>query len=165
MAVLEDLPSFRPPLDHLVELLPRLQARYYSISSSPKVGSPSYSSLLSLLLLSSVYLLFSPCLSLSLLRVQQYTYIRKMHIDRYFSLKLIQMNPTSVHVTAVLIDYTTRTGRRNMGVATGWLKRHQQKVQNGEPLGRAGKESSHTPSNVNTNGSEESVHVSEAFRG
>jgi NADPH-ferrihemoprotein reductase len=78
VVVLEDLPSFRPPLDHLVELLPRLQARYYSLSSSPK------------------------------------------------------MHPTSVHITAVLIDYTTRTGRRNKGVATGWLKRHQQKVQNGE---------------------------------
>ena len=37
VAVLEDLPSFQPPLDHLLELLPRLQARYYSISSSPKV--------------------------------------------------------------------------------------------------------------------------------
>ena len=37
VAVLEDLTSFQPPLDHLVELLPRLQARYYSISSSSKV--------------------------------------------------------------------------------------------------------------------------------
>jgi len=35
--ILEDLPSCRPPLDYLCELLPRLQARYYSISSSPKV--------------------------------------------------------------------------------------------------------------------------------
>lgn len=35
--ILEDLPSCRPPLDHLCELLPRLQPRYYSISSSPKV--------------------------------------------------------------------------------------------------------------------------------
>lgn len=36
-AILEDLPSVKPPIDHLCELLPRLQARYYSISSSPKV--------------------------------------------------------------------------------------------------------------------------------
>ncbi|XP_065830614.1 NADPH--cytochrome P450 reductase-like [Oscarella lobularis] len=35
--VLEDLPSFRPPIDHVLELLPRLQCRYYSISSSPKM--------------------------------------------------------------------------------------------------------------------------------
>ncbi|XDV31783.1 hypothetical protein PO909_002740 [Leuciscus waleckii] len=37
LAILEDLPSLRPPIDHLCELLPRLQARYYSISSSSKV--------------------------------------------------------------------------------------------------------------------------------
>lgn len=35
--ILEDMPSLKPPLDHLCELLPRLQCRYYSISSSPKV--------------------------------------------------------------------------------------------------------------------------------
>lgn len=36
--VLEDLPSLNPSIDHICELLPRLQARYYSISSSPKVS-------------------------------------------------------------------------------------------------------------------------------
>lgn len=35
--ILEDLPSLKPPLDHLCEILPRLHPRYYSISSSPKV--------------------------------------------------------------------------------------------------------------------------------
>lgn len=35
--ILEDLPSVKIPIDHLCELLPRLQPRYYSISSSPKV--------------------------------------------------------------------------------------------------------------------------------
>lgn len=35
--ILEDLPSCKPPLDYLCELLPRLQARYYSISSSGKL--------------------------------------------------------------------------------------------------------------------------------
>lgn len=34
--ILEDLPSLMPQIDHICELLPRLQARYYSISSSPK---------------------------------------------------------------------------------------------------------------------------------
>lgn len=34
--ILMDVPSCRPPLDHLLELMPRLQCRYYSISSSPK---------------------------------------------------------------------------------------------------------------------------------
>lgn len=35
--ILEDLPSCKPPLDYICELLPRLQARYYSISSSSKL--------------------------------------------------------------------------------------------------------------------------------
>lgn len=35
--VLEDLPSVKPKIDHLCELLPRLQCRYYSISSSAKL--------------------------------------------------------------------------------------------------------------------------------
>lgn len=35
--ILEDIPSCRPPIDHICELLPRLQPRYYSISSSSKV--------------------------------------------------------------------------------------------------------------------------------
>ncbi|KAL2096336.1 hypothetical protein ACEWY4_008484 [Coilia grayii] len=37
LAILEDIPSLKPPADHLCELLPRLQARYYSIASSSKV--------------------------------------------------------------------------------------------------------------------------------
>ncbi|KAK6317267.1 hypothetical protein J4Q44_G00126670 [Coregonus suidteri] len=39
LAVLEDMPSLHPTIDHLCELLPRLQARYYSIASSCKVYS------------------------------------------------------------------------------------------------------------------------------
>jgi len=39
--ILEDLKTCKPALDHLCELLPRLQARYYSISSSPKVHPTS----------------------------------------------------------------------------------------------------------------------------
>lgn len=65
--ILEDLPSCKPPLDLVCELLTRLQARYYSISSSSKVY------------------------------------------------------PESVHITAVLVKYTTPTGRVNNGVATTWL--------------------------------------------
>ncbi|CAF0827749.1 unnamed protein product [Rotaria sordida] len=41
VAILEDLSSLKPPLDHLCELLPRLHPRYYSISSSPKVHPTS----------------------------------------------------------------------------------------------------------------------------
>ncbi|XP_076452783.1 NADPH--cytochrome P450 reductase-like [Babylonia areolata] len=68
LAILQDLPSLHPPLDHILELLPRLQARLYSISSSPKV------------------------------------------------------QPETISITAVLVEYTTRPGRPVKGVATSWLK-------------------------------------------
>lgn len=66
--VLEDIESLKPALDHLCELLPRLQCRYYSISSSPK------------------------------------------------------LHPSSIHITAVVVEYKTSTGRINRGVTTSWLK-------------------------------------------
>ncbi|XP_030042001.1 NADPH--cytochrome P450 reductase isoform X2 [Microcaecilia unicolor] len=68
LAILQDMPSLRPPIDHLCELLPRLQARYYSIASSSKV------------------------------------------------------HPNSIHICAVVVEYETKTGRVNKGVATNWLK-------------------------------------------
>ncbi|XP_011170563.2 NADPH--cytochrome P450 reductase-like [Solenopsis invicta] len=67
--ILEDIHSLKPPLDHLCEILPRLQCRYYSISSSPKIY------------------------------------------------------PTSVHITALVVEYKTPTGRINKGVTTTWLKK------------------------------------------
>lgn len=39
--ILEDLPSCKPPIDHVLELLPRLQPRFYSIASSPKMHAES----------------------------------------------------------------------------------------------------------------------------
>jgi len=39
--ILEDMPSCKPPVDHVLELLPRLQPRFYSIASSAKVHSTS----------------------------------------------------------------------------------------------------------------------------
>lgn len=69
--ILEDIKSCKPPIDHVCELLPRLQPRYYSISSSSK------------------------------------------------------LYPTNVHITAVLVQYKTPTGRINKGVATTFLKEKQ----------------------------------------
>ncbi len=66
--ILEDLPTCKPPIDHIMELLPRLQPRFYSISSSSR------------------------------------------------------LHPESVHITAVVVEYDTPTGRTNHGVATTWLK-------------------------------------------
>merc|ERR1719369_504493 len=66
--ILEDLPSCKPAIDHLLELLPKLQPRFYSISSSSKV------------------------------------------------------HKETVHVTAVVIEYETPTGRTNKGVCTTWMK-------------------------------------------
>lgn len=78
--ILEDIPSCKPPLDHLCELLPRLQPRYYSISSSPK------------------------------------------------------LHPETVHITAVVVQYKTPTGRINKGVTTTWLAKHI--PEPGKPLPR-----------------------------
>lgn len=39
--ILEDLPSCKPPVDHILELLPRLQPRFYSIASSAKLHPSS----------------------------------------------------------------------------------------------------------------------------
>ena len=66
--ILEDMPSCKPKIDHVMELLPRLQPRFYSISSSSRV-----------------------------------------HND-------------SVHITAVVVEYKTKSGRTNKGVATKWLQ-------------------------------------------
>lgn len=66
--ILEDLPSCKPAMDHLLELLPRLQPRFYSISSSSRV------------------------------------------------------NKDRIHITAVVIEYQTKSGRTNKGVATTWMK-------------------------------------------
>lgn len=76
--VLEDLPSVKPPIDHLIEFLQKLQPRYYSISSSAK------------------------------------------------------LHPDSIHITAVVVNYQTPTGRTNKGVATSWLKEFKQ-VNENEP--------------------------------
>ena len=67
--ILEDIKTCRPPIDHICELLPRLQPRYYSISSSSK------------------------------------------------------LHQNHVHVTAVLVQYETPTGRTNNGVATTFLSK------------------------------------------
>lgn len=47
----------------------------------------------------------------------------------------LQLHPTTVHVTAVLVNYKTLTGRVNKGVATTFLA--QKHPKEGEPLPRA----------------------------
>ena len=66
---LKDFPSCKPAFNHILELAPHLQPRYYSISSS------------------------------------------------------IKENPTSVHVTAVLVSYKTGTGRLHNGLCTTYLSK------------------------------------------
>ena len=80
ISVLEDLPSCKPPFDLVLEMLPRLQCRYYSISSSPK------------------------------------------------------MTKNRIHITAVVVDWITRTGRRQKGVATNWLKSINSEIDIKVPL-------------------------------
>ena len=49
-------------------------------------------------------------------------------IEGFNTILSSQEYPTSIHITAVLTRYTTRTGRIANGVATSWLKK---KVPNG----------------------------------
>jgi len=65
--VLHTFPSVNPPLDHILELLPRLAPRYYSISSSPN------------------------------------------------------FHPGFVHITSVVVNFTTTTGRAHNGVCSSWM--------------------------------------------
>ena len=51
LQVLEDVPSCQPQIGHLLELIPRLQVRYYSIASSPRVRKKFHKQLVQLLLL------------------------------------------------------------------------------------------------------------------
>lgn len=44
------------------------------------------------------------------------------------------MYPETVHITAVVVQYKTPTGRVNKGVATTWLAAH--KPEAGKPLPR-----------------------------
>jgi hypothetical protein len=52
-----------------------------------------------------------------------------INVGSYFKTKLVvvclQVYPDSVHITAVLVEYTTPTGRLTKGVATSWLKAKQ----------------------------------------
>ncbi|KAG9351915.1 hypothetical protein JZ751_023166 [Albula glossodonta] len=91
LAILEDLSSLRPPIDHLCELMPRLQARYYSIASSAKVRRPQWPPIL---------IPSTPNLDLGSSTVHANT----------------------VHICAVVVEYETKAGRVNKGVATNWLK-------------------------------------------
>eukprot|EP01103_Thecamoeba_quadrilineata_P017448 TRINITY_DN6199_c0_g1_i1.p1 TRINITY_DN6199_c0_g1~~TRINITY_DN6199_c0_g1_i1.p1 ORF type:complete len:674 (-),score=127.37 TRINITY_DN6199_c0_g1_i1:38-2017(-) len=59
--------SLKPPVDHILEILPRMQPRFYSISSSLKA------------------------------------------------------HPNRVHITSVVVSYTTATGRVHNGVCSSWL--------------------------------------------
>ncbi|KAI6649241.1 NADPH--cytochrome P450 reductase [Oopsacas minuta] len=68
LSLLDEFPSVQPPVDLLLEMLPRLQCRYYSISSSPK------------------------------------------------------LHPNSIHITAVLTDYTTPLGHSVTGVASAMFR-------------------------------------------
>jgi len=70
LEILELFESVKPPLDHFLEVLPKLQARSYSISSSPLE-----------------------------------------HKNR-------------IHITAVLVDFKTPSGRRHVGTCTGWFMRN-----------------------------------------
>jgi FAD binding domain len=156
--VLEDLPSVKPAIDHLCELLPRLQARYYSISSSPKV---SFLKNLDLVMLGVIAVAtcvlvnhkssFQGAWFLSgllfrckdLIRRLEHilkTTMRKCNSTPNFSsvtcswwcFWFLQHQADRVSITAVLVDYETKTKRRMLGVTTGWLQ-HKRPTETERP--------------------------------
>jgi len=46
---------------------------------------------------------------------------RKESISEHFK-HVFQIHDTSIHITAVVVEYQTKTGRTQKGVATNWLK-------------------------------------------
>lgn len=66
------------------------------------------------------------------MRVSQRKLIRSVPYKVVFYpgdiLPSLQLYPNSIHITAVLVEYTTRVGRKAKGVATSWL---QDKIPNG----------------------------------
>uniref|UniRef100_A0A8C0SLH5 NADPH--hemoprotein reductase n=1 Tax=Canis lupus familiaris TaxID=9615 RepID=A0A8C0SLH5_CANLF len=171
LAILQDYPSLRPPIDHLCELLPRLQARYYSIASSSKVrgswleraGPVGCPKLWPQLFPRGAGRQLEPRAQ----RVGHYNRLpariqgqpgrasgepgaprgwgralsrtpgwRQGGQPQGGSLRRAhptpsQVHPNSVHICAVAVEYQTRSGRINKGVATSWLRAKEPAGENG----------------------------------
>ncbi len=112
LAVLEDMPSVKVPIDHLCEMLPRLQPRYYSISSSPKVRRKHLGLVLICLIVCDD------------LQEMKHSCSESLFVSALFS-PAPQVHPQHISITAILVDYDTPTGRHMKGVATSWLKLKQ----------------------------------------
>lgn len=147
LAVLEDMPSLHPAIDHLCELLPRLQARYYSIASSGKVRPtirivkilcPSCEKqqhpwMEGILRVKDMYLgseTSRPPVASSVPTFSDY-FISFFICLLYNCVLSCQVYPTMVSICAVVVEFQTSTGRTFKGVATNWLKNKVVVTDNG----------------------------------
>lgn len=119
LAILQDYPSLRPPIDHLCELLPRLQARYYSIASSSKVKGASSAG--------------THPLRRWALGTRQGSHPERDcgGVRPGSHQSFLQVHPNSVHICAVAVEYEAKSGRVNKGVATSWLRAKEPAGENG----------------------------------
>lgn len=102
LEVMADFPSAKPPLGvFFAGIAPRLQPRFYSISSSPKWVSMS--------ILAS---LFSYTLFLIMFLIMT------LDVTNFYS----RIAPSRIHVTCALVYEKTPAGRIHKGVCSTWMK-------------------------------------------
>ena len=96
--ILEDLPSCKPAIDHLLELLPRLQPRFYSISSSSKVHKDF--------------------VHVTAVVIGKLFHSTVWKFNTFSTIQFLR----EINAFLFSSEYETSTGRTNNGVCTKWLQ-------------------------------------------
>lgn len=121
LEVMAEFPSAKPPLGvFFAAVAPRLQPRYYSISSSPRWLFRFHCSCICQTFLSRLHLLLwwqpADCFFSFM---QLYLYILSYLLP---AILLFRIAPSRIHVTCALVYDKTATGRIHKGVCSTWMK-------------------------------------------